>query len=286
MAFWGLEVKAGKVPTPLNITRRLVIKQAALVVGAAKKGAVSKAGDVSVLSVSIGGGAQQFVVCRLHEGQLEQCPMELPFCPEDKASIYLSGTHPVHLTGFLELDEEDDLQEMSDEEDPEIPPASKASVKAEKAAKAAPPPMDGDEDEDEDDELSGEEEEGEEEEDEDEEGEEEDEEDLEDDEDDEEEVVIQPTKKVKTAAAPAPPKAAPAAKGTPAKGTPAAKGAPATPVSAVSTNTWSAGEDAKLTKALVKFPEGTGQRWENVAKDVGTRNKEQCKKRSKVLKSA
>ena len=29
MAFWGLEVKSGK-PTPLNLERRLVIKQAAL----------------------------------------------------------------------------------------------------------------------------------------------------------------------------------------------------------------------------------------------------------------
>ena len=37
MAFWGLEVKPGKAPTPLNIERRLVIKQAALVVKAAKK---------------------------------------------------------------------------------------------------------------------------------------------------------------------------------------------------------------------------------------------------------
>ena len=37
MAFWGLEVKPGKAPTPLSIERRLVIKQAALVVKAAKK---------------------------------------------------------------------------------------------------------------------------------------------------------------------------------------------------------------------------------------------------------
>jgi len=30
MAFWGLEIKPGKNPTPLNLERRLVIKQAAL----------------------------------------------------------------------------------------------------------------------------------------------------------------------------------------------------------------------------------------------------------------
>ena len=30
MAFWGLEIKPGKSPTPLNLERRLVIKQAAL----------------------------------------------------------------------------------------------------------------------------------------------------------------------------------------------------------------------------------------------------------------
>ena len=30
MAFWGLEIKPGKKPTPLNLERRLVIKQAAL----------------------------------------------------------------------------------------------------------------------------------------------------------------------------------------------------------------------------------------------------------------
>ena len=32
MAFWGLEVKPGKQPAVLNLERRLVVKQAALVV--------------------------------------------------------------------------------------------------------------------------------------------------------------------------------------------------------------------------------------------------------------
>lgn len=108
MAFWGFEVKPKK-EAPLLLERRLVIKQAALVVG---KGGSS---EPCVLSVSVGGGEQQFVVCRLHEGRAEHCTLELPFSPEDRAVLHLKGPHAVHLTGFLDLGDEDNFDEMDEE---------------------------------------------------------------------------------------------------------------------------------------------------------------------------
>ncbi|EOD32347.1 hypothetical protein EMIHUDRAFT_460669 [Emiliania huxleyi CCMP1516] len=111
MAFWGLEILPGK-PMPLNLTRRLVVKQAALVVSKP-----AKKTEPCVLSVSVAEDEQRYVVCRLHEGVLEQCPMELPFSPGDEAQVHLSGGHAVHLTGFLELDDEDDMEDMDGELD-------------------------------------------------------------------------------------------------------------------------------------------------------------------------
>ena len=43
------------------------------------------------------------------------------------------------------------------------------------------------------------------------------------------------------------------------------------------------GEDQKLQKALAKIGADVENRWDKVAKEVGTRNKEQCKKRQKAL---
>jgi len=303
MAFWGLEVKPGKMATALNIERRLVIKQAALVVEKAGKKA-----EPCVLSVSVGDSDQKFVVCRLHEGVMEQCPMELPFCPEDKARVYLSGGHTVHLTGFLDLDEDDDLNEMDDMSEDSAEGAS--SSKANGAQANGNDDLDDDEDDDEEDdgeEDDGEEDDGEEDDGEEDDGEEDDSEDdgdelddddLDDDEEDfddesEEEEVPVPTKAGKRPAAAAPvsakkAKTAPAAT-TPAKtpsksalATPASKSAAAT---ATTPNTWSKDEDTKLNKALSKFGEAADSRWEKVAGAVGSRSKDQCKKRAKTLTS-
>ena len=51
-------------------------------------------------------------------------------------------------------------------------------------------------------------------------------------------------------------------------------------------NSWSKDEDGKLQKALAKFSAEVDNRWEKIAKEVGTRSKEQCKKRVKSLKSS
>ncbi len=90
--------------------------------------------------MSVGDDQQQFVVCRLHENNVEQCPMELPFCPEDAAKLHLTGAHSVHLTGFLDLDEDDDLRELEEMEEMDAKAAAaEAAVKPAKGkGKAAP----------------------------------------------------------------------------------------------------------------------------------------------------
>jgi hypothetical protein len=107
MAFWGLEVKPKKA-AKLAIERRLVIKQAALVIDKSSK-------EPCVLSVSTSGSDQTYVVCRLHEGRLEHCTLELPFSPNDGATLHLSGPHTVHLTGFLDVEDEDEWDEEDGE---------------------------------------------------------------------------------------------------------------------------------------------------------------------------
>ena len=101
----------------------------------------------------MGKNGQQYVVCRLHEGKVEHCPLELPyatlgsnpdladfardhsphatalqriqtgllltrlscslarFTPEDQPMLHLKGAHAVHLTGFLEMEDEEELEE-------------------------------------------------------------------------------------------------------------------------------------------------------------------------------
>ena len=285
MAFWGLEIKPGKAPTPLNLERRLVIKQAAL--------SVSKSSpEPVVLSVSTKAtGGQQFVVCRLHEGKVEHCPLELPFTPEDQPKVHLKGAHAVHLTGFLEMEDEDELEEGEDMED-----ATATKVAAPKVANGQAKTEEvtsGEEEEDDDDEFDEDDDDDEddgEEEDDDEDGEEE-EEDEEDESEDEDAAPPKAGKRLPpAAAAPAPKKAkaaepkAAAPKATPAA-TPGAKAtAPkTTPTASPGANSWSAAEDQKLQKALAKIGADVENRWDKVAKEVGTRNKEQCKKRQKAL---
>ena len=118
MAFWGMELSPGESGTPLEITRRLVVKQLCLCVagGATKPPAPpsKRPAKPSVLSVSVGDATQQYVVCRLTEGALEHFGLELPFCPGDRARLHLSGAHPVYLTGFLELEEDDEYKEIGE----------------------------------------------------------------------------------------------------------------------------------------------------------------------------
>ena len=280
MAFWGLEVKAKK-PLPLSIERRLVIKQAALVID-------KPSAEPCVLSVSVAGGAQQYVVCRLHEGRLEHCTLELPFSPSDNAVLHLKGPHTLHLTGFLDMDEEDDWDEMDEE------------AAAKKAARIAAGADDEDEDDDDEDDDDFDEE-GEEDDDEfddmdDDDDDDDEEDDDDDDEDEEEEEVVLPTGSKKRAAPAPPPPAkkakaaapapAPAAKppAKPAKAAPpAAKPAAAAKSDATpGINPWTKEEEAKFKKALAEHKEGTQDRWTKVAALVGTRTKQQCKKKFQV----
>eukprot|EP00325_Prymnesiales_sp_UTEX-LB-985_P030591 CAMPEP_0174723246 /NCGR_PEP_ID=MMETSP1094-20130205/40470_1 /TAXON_ID=156173 /ORGANISM="Chrysochromulina brevifilum, Strain UTEX LB 985" /LENGTH=278 /DNA_ID=CAMNT_0015924257 /DNA_START=66 /DNA_END=902 /DNA_ORIENTATION=+ len=270
MAFWGMEVKAKK-PLPLSIERRLVVKQAALVIE-------KPSSEPCVLSVSVAGSDQQFVVCRLHEGRLEHCTLELPFSPSDNATLHLKGPHTVHLTGFLELEDEDEFDEMD------------------QAAANGLGGEDDDDEEDEDDDdfdESGEDDEDEdgEEDDEDDDDEEDEEDDDEEEEEEEEEEVVQPPpkKKAKKEVAPSPAAAPPAKKAKSATPTPAPapasvkKETPSASTAAQSSpgsaNPWSKDEEAKFKSAMAANGPDTDRRWEKIAAAVGTRTKEQCKKK-------
>jgi len=274
MAFWGLEVKPKK-PMPLSIERRLVVKQAALVIN-------KPSAEPCVLSVKVADGDQEYVVCRLHEGRLEHCTLELPFSPSDNATLHLKGPHTLHLTGFLDVDEEDNWDEMDDER-----------------AHSGPGMGDDDDDddddedygEDEDDEFDGEEEDD-------------DEEDEDEEDEDEDELPAPPpakkrpapaaepaAKKAKKAEAAAPPPAAAskskgAAKASAPAPTPAAKSAAAAAPSDASPagNPWSQAEETAFAKALSKYPAGSEGRWDNIAKAVGSRTPKQCKKKGSEKK--
>jgi len=249
MAFWGLEIKPGKAPTPLNLERRLVIKQAALSVSKSSQEPV-------VLAVSVGKNGQQYVVCRLHEGKVEHCPLELPFTPEDQPMLHLKGAHAVHLTGFLEMEDEDELEEAEGMAD-----ATATKVAPRKTANGA---IDEDSEGDDDSFEEGEEEEGESEE-----------------ESEEEPPPLKAAKRPTPAAAAPPAKKAKAAAARPVKAAAPAASTPGTP----GVNSWTAAEDSKLTKALKKVGAEVDNRWDKIAKEVGTRNKDQCKKRQKQMNS-
>ena len=211
----------------------------------------------------MGKNGQQYVVCRLHEGKVEHCPLELPFTPEDQPMLHLKGGHAVHLTGFLEMEDEDELEEAEGMKD-----ATATKVAA--GRKAANGVADEDSEEDDESFEEGEEESGEEE---------------EESEEEEEEAPPPKAGKRPTPATAAPPaKKAKAAAATPVKaGTPkaAAASTPGTP----GANSWTAAEDSKLTKALKKIGGEVDNRWDKIAKEVGTRNKDQCKKRQKQMAS-
>ena len=329
MAFWGLEVKPGKQPAVLNLERRLVVKQAALVV--AKPDPTPCVLSVRRLSknprahssrltrlrplptqVSVGDAPQQYVVCRLHEGKVEHCTLELPFSPSDNVNVHLKGPHPVHLTGFLELDDEDELREqeadgMDDESDgeddddyegDELDEFGEEDDGEEDSGEEGEEGEEGEGESDDDDEFGddmGEDDFD----DEDDDGEEDDGEEEDDDSEDDGAVQMgsakkraaaapppaQPAKKAKAAAAPTPTSAgAKPAKGSASKAaTPASSsGAAASPDAP---NTWSNAEDKALKAAMAKFGPETPSRWDKVAKAVGTsRSGQQCKKREQWLK--
>ena len=62
---------------------------------------------------------------------------------------------------------------------------------------------------------------------------------------------------------------------TPAASTPGTPGA----------NSWTQAEDTKLKAALKKVGPEADNRWDKIAKEVGTRSKDQCKKRQKQINS-
>jgi len=240
---------------------------------------------------------------------MEHCSLELPFSPHDRTQLHLKGPHTVHLTGFLELDDEDELAEVDE-------PRGQNGARVQL--------VDDDDDDDDDDDFDDEGEEDEDD-DEDEEGEEDDdddgeeesddegEEEADDDESEEEEVLVQasPIAGKKRAALPTAPAAkkpkadmvaatsakqikeaasttaALGSKSSISKAASAPKATSGTPSMTVPspvtpTQPWTKQEDSKLQKAMAKYGGNVEGRWEKVAAEVGSRNAGQCKKRSKA----
>ena len=59
--------------------------------------------------------------------------------------------------------------------------------------------------------------------------------------------------------------------------------APALEPTSPGANSWSTAEDDKLQRALNKYSASVDNRWGKIAEEVGSRNKDQCKKRQKAL---
>ena len=96
MAFWGLEVKPGKAPTPLSIERRLVIKQAALVVKAAKKS------EPCVLSVRCSLRARRAPREHTRTPRTQRTPALLEYCMRVRSCAVrvARGERPVRVRYF------------------------------------------------------------------------------------------------------------------------------------------------------------------------------------------
>ena len=71
-----------------------------------------------MLSVSVGPDtSERFVLCHLTPGSCEQWSIDLGFGVDEEVHFHLSGKCPVHLTGFYELDKDDDGSDDSEEDD-------------------------------------------------------------------------------------------------------------------------------------------------------------------------
>ena len=129
MSFWGMMVKPGKSPTVLRRDlpdASIVLKQAAL-------DPAGGASGTSVLSVSVGGASEKYVLCHLTPGTCDQWSLDIGFAPEDgEVQFHLTGKAAVHLTGFTELEEDDDDDEddddMSGEDDEGMPPGRQGAL--------------------------------------------------------------------------------------------------------------------------------------------------------------
>ncbi|RZC57765.1 hypothetical protein C5167_005064 [Papaver somniferum] len=93
MAFWGVEIKAGKpfFHTYDDELGRLHISQATLGIGGTKQR--------SVVECTVGDKAP-ILLCALLPGKNETSPLDLEFEEEDKVILSVHGPRSVHLTGY------------------------------------------------------------------------------------------------------------------------------------------------------------------------------------------
>lgn len=138
--FFGLEVKANSSQAkPLILTNTLKLSQAVL---EPLKGTNGKKEPVSVM---VEYGKKQFLLCVLDPNIAWNCPLDLLFEGGSQVKFFLKGNGTVHLTGYENFDDLDDMSmsmssdsqvSTDDEKDEAKPIKAKPSKEANLAKKA------------------------------------------------------------------------------------------------------------------------------------------------------
>ncbi|XP_028756455.1 peptidyl-prolyl cis-trans isomerase FKBP53 [Neltuma alba] len=104
MGFWGIEVKPGK-PYPYhadNVQGKLHVTQATLGLGSSI--------EKSILQCSTGHKNPVFL-CSLLPNNTESCPLNLEFDEDDLVAFSVIGPRSIHLSGFFEAADGDELRD-------------------------------------------------------------------------------------------------------------------------------------------------------------------------------
>ncbi|XP_022824505.1 46 kDa FK506-binding nuclear protein [Spodoptera litura] len=162
--FWGLIMEPNKRYTQV-VEKPFHISQAAMDIST---------GDNDPCQVMVVVDGKNFLVCTLQKGKIIQVPLDLYFKSGDAVSFLTNGKCNVHLTGYLDPEFEEDLEDEEDaeeeEEEEEAPPlvpaknkrklenandatANKKAKPDKKAGKNTAPAAESDSDDDDEDQL-------------------------------------------------------------------------------------------------------------------------------------
>ncbi|KAF9814293.1 hypothetical protein SFRURICE_015230 [Spodoptera frugiperda] len=162
--FWGLIMEPNKRYTQV-VEKPFHISQAAMDIST---------GDNDPCQVMVVVDGKNFLVCTLQKGKIIQVPLDLYFKSGDSVSFLTNGKCNVHLTGYLDPEFEEDLEDEEEaeeeEEEEEAPPlvpaknkrklenandatANKKAKPDKKAGKNSAPAAESDSDDDDEDQL-------------------------------------------------------------------------------------------------------------------------------------
>lgn len=162
--FWGLIMEPNKRYTQV-VEKPFHISQAAMDIST---------GDNDPCQVMVVVDGKNFLVCTLQKGKIIQVPLDLYFKSGDSVSFLTNGKCNVHLTGYLDPEFEEDLEDEEEaeeeEEEEEAPPlvpaknkrklenandatANKKAKPDKKAGKNRPPAAESDSHDDDEDQL-------------------------------------------------------------------------------------------------------------------------------------